>query len=524
MTVSWPVLSVITFFPLIGVLLLLLMNDKTPQGVKAIRWTGLLVSILGFLVSLFILKYFDPSITGFQLVEKHAWIEELNIWYMKGVDGISIWFIIISTFLKPFCVLCSWESITTRVKEFMIALMLLQVMMVGMFTATDMLLVYLFFEGVLIPMYVMVGIWGGKNRLYAAYKFFLYTLIGSLLMLLAMLTIYLEVGTTDMSVILQHNFDPKLQIWLWLGFFASFAVKSPIWPVHTWLPDAHTEAPTAGSVMLAGVLLKMGGYGLLRFSIQMLPQATEYFAPLVYTLSIVAIIYTSLVALAQKDLKKLIAYSSVAHMGYVTLGLFTLNQQGMEGAMMQMLSHTVVSAALFLCVGVVYDRLHTRDIARYGGIARNMPAFAVVFMILTLASIGVPGTAGFVGELLAVLGAFKVNNSVAILACTGMVLGAAYMLNLYKNVFLGPKHPEDAAAMTDLNLREKLMFAPMIALVIFMGVYPDPFRLVMQDTIRSVITKHEVSIAENSLLSKPKISVAEEAKETKPKDNKEAGE
>jgi NADH-quinone oxidoreductase subunit M len=459
----------------------------TEAGVRNIRWTALWTSLATFIVSLFILVYFDTSNPGFQLIERAEWIKGAGIVYQKGIDGISIWFVLVSTLLTPICIVSAWKAIQNRVREFMIAMLVLETMMVGMFTALDLILLYVFFEGVLIPMFLIIGIWGGQRRVYAAFKFFLYTLLGSVLMLLAILAMYLQAGTTDLTVILHTNFPRELQIWLWLAYFASFAVKMPMWPVHTWLPDAHVEAPTAGSVILAAVLLKMGGYGFIRFSVQMLPQASEYFAPFMFALSVVAIIYTSLVALAQTDMKKLIAYSSVAHMGFVTLGIFTLNQQGIDGAIFQMLSHAIVSGALFLCVGVVYDRLHTRDIARYGGMARTMPHYALVFAVFMLASVGLPGTSGFVGEFLALVGAFQVNRWAAFLATTGVVLGAAYMLVLFRRLFYGEITKDDVRAMPDLNWREMAFFTPLIVLTLWMGVYPSSFKDAIDPAVAAIV-------------------------------------
>jgi NADH-quinone oxidoreductase subunit M len=404
-----------------------------------------------------------------------------------GIDGISLFFVVLSAFLTPICVVSSWGSVKVRVKEYMIAFLVLETLMIGMFCALDFFVFYMFFEGVLIPMFLIIGVWGGPRRVYAAFKFFLYTLLGSVLMLLAIIAVYFQVGSTDIVAALNFSFDPALQKWLWLAFFASFAVKVPMWPVHTWLPDAHVEAPTAGSVILAGVLLKMGGYGFIRFSLPMFPDASAYFTPLVYTLSVVAIIYTSLVALAQDDMKKLIAYSSVAHMGIVTMGIFTVTSEGLQGAMIQMLSHGVVSAALFLCVGVVYDRLHTREIARYGGVVNNMPKYAFCFMIFMLASVGLPGTSGFIGEFLSLLGAFRVNTWVAFFATTGMILSAAYMLYLYRRVVFGVITKDDVRAMFDLHWREIVVFVPMIAVVLWMGIYPDTFLRPLQPTIGNLI-------------------------------------
>jgi NADH-quinone oxidoreductase subunit M len=498
----WPVLSIVTFLPLLGAALIMMLPE-TPAGIRNIRLAALYTSLVTFAISIFILVYFDPANPGFQLIERREWIPGTGIIYQKGVDGISLWFVLISTFLTPICVLAVWESVQKRVREFMVALLVLETMMVGMFTALDLILLYVFFEGVLIPMFLIIGVWGGQRRVYAAFKLFLYTLLGSVMMLLAILAMYLKTGTTDLIVMLHGGFDPGMQTWLWLAFFASFAVKMPMWPLHTWLPDAHVEAPTAGSVMLAAVLLKMGGYGFIRLSVQMLPQASEYFAPFMFALSVVAIIYTSLVAFVQTDMKKLIAYSSVAHMGFVTLGIFTLNQQGIDGSVFQMLSHAIVSGALFLCVGVVYDRLHTREIARYGGMARTMPHYALVFAIFMFASIGLPGTSGFIGEFLSLVGAFQVNRWAAVLATTGIILGAVYMLALFRRLFYGEIAKDDVRAMPDLNLREMAIFAPLAILTIWMGVYPSSFKDFIDPAVAQIVaeqqhaTGHEPRTAQN---------------------------
>lgn len=472
--IDWPILSLMTFLPLVGVVFILTIRDSDPDVVaKNARWSALWTSGVTFAISVYMLLRFDPASADFQFSEKAVWFEGLGLSYHMGVDGISLFFILLSTFLTPVCILASWTSVKTRVKEYMIAFLTLETFMIGTFCALDTVLFYVFFEGVLIPMFLIIGIWGGARRIYSAFKFFLYTLFGSVLMLVALLTLFVQTGSTDIPTLMQSPVEANLQTWLWLAFFASFAVKMPMWPVHTWLPDAHVEAPTAGSVILAGVLLKMGGYGFLRFSLPMFPEASELFAPLVFWLSVVAIIYTSLVALVQEDMKKLIAYSSVAHMGYVTLGIFTATTQGVEGGIFQMLSHGIISAALFLCVGVVYDRLHTREIARYGGLVKNMPKYATVFMVLMLGSVGLPGTSGFIGEFLTLLGAFQVDTVVATLATSGVVLGAAYMLILYRRVIFGEHRHADAAAMKDLTFREIGVFVPMVLLVIWMGVSPQ---------------------------------------------------
>ncbi len=469
---QFPFLSLLTFLPLIGAFFILSVRGDETIVVRNARWAALYTSAFTFFLSLYLLLRFDPNIDTFQFVEKNEWLPALGLTYHMGVDGISLFFILLSTFLTPICILASWHSVKKRVKEYMVAFLVLETLMIGTFCALDTILFYVFFEAVLIPMFLIIGIWGGPRRVYASFKFFLYTLLGSVLMLVAMLTLYYKTGTTDIPQLMASPLTRDWQIWLWLAFFASFAVKMPMWPVHTWLPDAHVEAPTAGSVILAGVLLKMGGYGFLRFSLPMFPEATEYFAPMVYWMSIAAIVITSLIALVQDDMKKLIAYSSVAHMGYVTLGIFTLNRQGIDGAIFQMLSHGVISAALFLCVGVVYDRLHTREIARYGGLVKNMPKYAVIFMILMLGSVGLPGTSGFVGEFLVLMGAYQADGLIAALATTGVVLGAAYMLVLYRRVIFGESKNADAAAMPDVTKLELGYFIPLLALVLWLGVAP----------------------------------------------------
>jgi NADH-quinone oxidoreductase subunit M len=493
---EWPILSIITFLPLLGAALILVLARGPAEVVaRNARWTALWTTLFTFLISLYLWFGFDRTTAEFQFVERVDWFPAFNIAYHMGVDGISMMFVLLSTLLTLICVLASWDSVKVRVKEYMVAFLVLETMMVGMFCALDYVLFYVFFEGVLIPMFIIIGIWGsGDRRIYAAFKLFLYTLAGSLLMLVALLAMYIQAGTTDIPTLLATEFSYDMQFWLWLALFASFAVKIPMWPVHTWLPDAHVEAPTAGSVILAGVLLKMGGYGFLRFSIPMLPEATEYFTPLIYVLSIVAIIYTSLVALAQEDMKKLIAYSSIAHMGFVTIGMFTITTQGLQGSIFQMLSHGIVSGALFLCVGVVYDRLHTREIARYGGLVNNMPKYALVFMLFTLASVGLPGTSGFVGEFLSLVGAFRANTWVGTLAATGLILGATYMLYLYRRVIFGKLVKEDLKALRDLSPREVLVFAPLIAIVFWMGIYPSSFIDVMEVSVENLIQNYEIAL------------------------------
>ncbi len=470
---DWPILSLVTFLPLAGVLLLLLTREDSASGRRNILNISLATTVVTFFVSVWMWSLFDYADPGFQMVEKHAWLGT-GISYHLGVDGISMLFVVLSAFLMPFCILASWVTIEKRLKSYMIAFLLLEVFMIGVFVSLDIVLFYVFFEAGLIPMFIIIGVWGGKDRVYASYKFFLYTLLGSVLMLLAIMAMYWQAGTTDIAELLAYQFPRQMQTWLWLAFFASFAVKMPMWPVHTWLPDAHVQAPTAGSVILAGVLLKLGGYGFLRFSLPMFPLASDYFAPFVFTLSVVAIIYTSLVAMMQTDIKKLIAYSSVAHMGYVTMGIFAANTQGVQGAIFQMLSHGIVSGALFLCVGVVYDRLHTREISAYGGLVNNMPKYAVVFMILTMANVGLPGTSGFVGEITTLLGAFRANTWVAFFATTGVIFSACYALWLYRRVIFGALEKENLKSMLDLSGREKALLYPLIVLTIFFGVYPAP--------------------------------------------------
>ncbi|MER9467421.1 NADH-quinone oxidoreductase subunit M [Mesorhizobium sp. M0482] len=490
---AWPILSLVTFLPLVGVLLILFVRDDSENARRNIRAIALFTTAFTFVISLFIWTGFDNSQPGFQFVEKFAWLDS-GISYHMGVDGISMLFVILTTFLMPLCILASWESIEKRVKAYMIAFLLLETLMIGVFCALDIVLFYVFFEAGLIPMFIIIGVWGGKRRVYASFKFFLYTLAGSVLMLLAIMAMFFQSGTTDIPTLLTHNFPANMQTWLWLAFFASFAVKMPMWPVHTWLPDAHVEAPTAGSVILAAILLKMGGYGFLRFSLPMFPIASEMFAPLILTLSVFSFIYTSLVALMQEDMKKLIAYSSVAHMGFVTMGIFAMNQEGVQGSIFQMLSHGLVSGALFLCVGVVYDRMHTRDIDAYGGLVNNMPKYATVFMIFTMANVGLPGTSGFVGEFLTMLGVFRVNTWVAFFAATGVILSAAYALWLYRKVIFGALTKESLKGLLDLSTREKVIIYPLVALVIFFGVYPAPIFDATAESVKALVTNVTASI------------------------------
>ena len=470
---SLGILAGLLVLPLVGAAFILTLGGEDHDVRSNARGAALAVTIVTFLLSLWAWARFDPSTSAFQLTETHAWLTQ-TIRFKLTVDGFSMPFILLTTFLMPFCILASWEVIEKRVKAYYVAFLVLETTMIGVFAAGDLVLFYLFFEAGLIPMFLIIGIWGGKRRIYASFKFFLYTLLGSVLMLLAIMAMYWHAGTTDIQALLQHRFPASMQTWLWLAFFASLAVKMPMWPVHTWLPDAHVEAPTAGSVILAGILLKMGGYGFIRFSLPMFPDASLYFQPLVYALSIVAIIYTSLVALMQEDIKKLIAYSSVAHMGFVTMGLFALNAQGIQGAMFQMVSHGLVSGALFLCVGVIYDRMHTREIAAYGGLVNRMPKYAVVLMIFTMANVGLPGTSGFVGEFLTMLGGFRSNPWVGFFSAFGVILSAAYALWLYARVVYGKLEKPSLANITDLDAREYGMLAVLALLVIYYGVAPGP--------------------------------------------------
>ena len=494
---SWPLLSILIFLPIIGAVFIYgIRHESVAVEARNAKMVALWVSIITFVLSLFIASKFTLATAGdFQFVEKYGSIKIPYFSYVVGVDGISLPLILLTTFLMPLTILSSWHSVKNRVKEYMIAFLCLETMMIGSFSALNLILFYVFFEAVLIPMYLIIGIWGGKRRIYASFKFFLYTLLGSVLMLIAMMVIYQKAGTTDLSVLLtQHAIPAATQKWLWLAFFASFAVKVPMWPVHTWLPDAHVEAPTAGSVILAGVLLKMGGYGFLRLSLPLLPEASLYFAPLVLSLSVIAIIYTSLVAFVQEDMKKLIAYSSVAHMGFVTLGLASFNVQAMQGSMMIMISHGIVSAALFMCVGVVYDRLHTREISRYGGLVKVMPMYATVFMIFTMASVGLPGTSGFVGEFLSLLGTFQEHHLYAALASLGVVLGAVYALWLYRQVIFGALTKKDLKVLPDLTTLEVWIFVPLIALTIGLGIYPKPLLQVSQKPIEQILAVYSTPV------------------------------
>ncbi|MFC4173346.1 NADH-quinone oxidoreductase subunit M [Microvirga sp. GCM10011540] len=487
------ILSGLLILPLVGAAFILLLRGDSEAARSNARWAALATTAVTFLLSLVAWGRFDTASSSFQLVESHTWLAE-TIRFKLGVDGFSMPLILLTTFLMPFCILASWESIEHRVKEYFVAFLVLETTMIGVFSALDLVLFYLFFEAGLIPMFLIIGIWGGKRRIYASFKFFLYTLLGSVLMLLAIMAMYWTAGTTDIPTLLAYDFPANLQTWLWLAFFASFAVKMPMWPVHTWLPDAHVEAPTAGSVILAGVLLKMGGYGFIRVSLPMFPEASVYFAPLVFALSVIAIIYTSLVALMQEDMKKLIAYSSVSHMGFVTMGLFSMNPQGIQGAMFTMISHGLVSGALFLCVGVIYDRMHTREIRAYGGLVNRMPLYAVVFLIFTMANVGLPGTSSFVGEFLSLMGAFRANTWVSFLATTGVILSAAYALWLYRRVVYGVLDKPSLQGITDLNRREIITFAPLVLLVIYYGVHPGPILDAFAAPTDALLRGYEVAL------------------------------
>ncbi|MCR8546248.1 NADH-quinone oxidoreductase subunit M [Salipiger sp. P9] len=498
-------LSIVTFLPaLAAAILALFMRGGDAAADRNAKWLAMVATTATFVISLFILFQFDASDTGFQMVEEGDWIMGMN--YKMGVDGISVLFVMLTTFMMPLTILASWD-VKTRVKEYMIAFLLLETLMLGVFMALDLVLFYLFFEAGLIPMFLIIGIWGGQNRIYASFKFFLYTFLGSVLMLVAMVAMYADAGTTDIPTLLAHEFAfadfevlgihivGGMQTMLWLAFFASFAVKMPMWPVHTWLPDAHVQAPTAGSVVLAAILLKMGGYGFLRFSLPMFPVGSEVMAPLVFWMSAIAIVYTSLVALVQEDMKKLIAYSSVAHMGYVTMGIFAANQQGVDGAIFQMISHGFVSGALFLCVGVIYDRMHTREIDAYGGLVNRMPAYALIFMLFTMANVGLPGTSGFIGEFLTLMGIFQVNTWVAAVAATGVIFSAAYALWLYRRVVFGDLIKESLKTIQDMTPRERWIFAPLVVMTLWLGVYPSAALDIIGPSVGVLVDNYDTAVA-----------------------------
>ncbi|MES0402351.1 MAG: NADH-quinone oxidoreductase subunit M [Hyphomicrobium sp.] len=498
---SAPILSIVTFLPLMGAVIIGCLNRDAKGNA---RWIALWTTTITFLISLLIWINFDNMSGAFQFVEERDWLDIMK--YKMGVDGISMLFVILTTFLLPLCVISSWVVIQDRVKEYMIAFLVLETLMIGVFCSLDLILFFVFFEGSLIPMFLIIGIWGGPNRVYATFKFFLYTLLGSVLMLLAVLAMYWAANTTDIPTLMarsQEFFSPEMQWWLWLAFFASFAVKLPMWPVHTWLPDAHVEAPTAGSVILAAILLKLGAYGFLRFSVPMFPLACQEFAPFMFGLSVIAIIYTSLVALAQTDLKKLIAYSSVAHMGFVTMGIFTFTTQGVEGAVFQMVSHGIVSAGLFLGVGVLYDRMHTHEISVFGGLVQRMPVYAALFMVFTMANLGLPGTSGFIGEFLTILAAFKVNTWVAFLATTGVITSAAYGLYVYKRVIFGVLVNPALKTIKDLSYREIAIMAPLVFLTLLLGIYPAPVLDVTAVSVKKLVAAYEAAVGPAAALIVP---------------------
>jgi len=490
---TWPILSVVTFLPLVGALVIYLSRGDDEAARRNARWIALWTTLVTFAISLVLVARFDPGLTDFQFVEKASWLAS-GITYHMGVDGISLPFVILTTALMPICIIASWKSVTLRVREYMMAFLILETLMVGTFCALDLVLFYLFFEGGLIPMFLIIGVWGGPRRVYASFKFFLYTLLGSVLMLLAIMALYWNGTTTDIPTLMHTAVPRSLQTWAWLAFFASFAVKMPMWPVHTWLPDAHVEAPTAGSVILAAILLKMGGYGFLRFSLPMFPLASHDFAPLIYSLSVIAIIYTSLVALMQEDVKKLIAYSSVAHMGFVTMGIFAGTVQGVAGGVFQMISHGIVSGALFLCVGVIYDRMHTREIAAYGGLVNRMPLYAMTFMVFTMANVGLPGTSGFIGEFMTLLGTFKVSIPTAFFAATGLILSAAYALWLYRKVIFGALVKPSLMSIKDLSFRECVTLFPLVALTILFGFYPKPVLDMSAASVQQLVNNYASAV------------------------------
>ena len=495
--IDFPILSALIGLPIIGSIFIFF-NKSNESKLNSSKYLAIFVSLANFLISIYLWVIFDNSISDFQFVENREWIKDF-INYNIGVDGISILFVLLTTFITPLCVISVCSTIKYRLKDFLIAILLMESLMVGVFCSLDLVIFYIFFEAGLIPMFLIIGVWGGERRVYSAFKFFLYTLLGSVLMLVAIISIYFISGTTDIIKLFEIGIDPKYQNLLWLAFFSSFAVKTPMWPVHTWLPDAHVEAPTAGSVLLAAILLKMAGYGFIRFSLGLFPLASEYFVPLIYILSLIAIIYTSMVALMQDDMKKLIAYSSVAHMGFVTLGIFTFTQQGIEGSIFQMISHGLVSAALFFSVGVLYDRTHTRLIKDYGGIVSVIPKYAVVLMIFTLGGVGIPGTSGFVGEFLILMGAFKKNILVAMIASLGVIIAAAYMLWMYKRVVFGTITKENLKNLSDLNKSEILILVSLAVLTIFFGFYPEPLVNSYEVSVNGLLDKHNLNIQNYSV-------------------------
>jgi NADH-quinone oxidoreductase subunit M len=503
MTFENSILTVITFLPLVGAVLAVLLPGRDAGAQNLVRWIALVTTLVTFGLSLWLWSAFDPSNSGFQFVVNIPWIGD-SIGYRVGVDGISVLFVVLSTALMPLVVLSSWESVDTRVREYMIVFLVLETLMIGVFTTLDLALFYVFFEGTLLPMFLIIGIWGGKRRIQASYKFFFYTFVGSVLMLLAIMAMYWNAETTDITQLLAHPFPASMQTWLWLAFFASFAVKMPMWPFHRWLPEAHVEAPTAGSVILAAILLKLGGYGFIRFSLPMFPEASAQFADFVFLLSVCAIIITSLVALVQTDIKKLIAYSSVAHMGFVTMGIFAGNALGLQGAIFQMLSHGLVSGALFFAVGVVYDRMHTRDITAYGGLVERMPRYAFAFMVFTMANVGLPGTSGFVGEFLTMMGVFQVNTLVAFGAAFGVILSAGYALWLYRRVIFGALTKDSLKGILDLSVREKILLYPLIVLIVAFGFYPAP----ILDTTASAVDALVAQYAAATGVAQPLVAAA----------------
>ncbi len=486
-----PILSLLICIPIVGALFVFF--TKSTGRYSSHKYISIFISLINLLLSIYLWYKFDNSNPSFQFIENREWIYGF-INYKVGIDGISILFIILTTFITPLCILSVNSTIKNRLKDFLIAILIMESLMIGVFCSLDLVIFYLFFEGGLIPMFLIIGIWGGERRVYSAFKFFLYTLLGSVLMLVAIIYIYWIAGTTDVEKLYQIGIDAKYQKILWLAFFSSFAVKTPMWPVHTWLPDAHVEAPTAGSVLLAAILLKMAGYGFIRFSIGLFPIGSEYFVNFIYFLSLIAIIYTSLVALMQEDMKKLIAYSSVAHMGFVTLGIFTMTQQGLEGSIFQMISHGIISAALFLCVGVIYERMHTREIKKYGGIVNVMPKYSIVLMIFTLGALGLPGTTGFIGEFLILMGAFKDNFLVAVIASLGVILGAAYMLWLYKRVVFGELVNKDLKNLIDLNKTELIILSSLAIPSLYFGFYPEPLINTVEVSVSNLIANYNASL------------------------------